>query len=114
MLFVVASIGVLFSSSTRRAVVLASIGVRCNVLVTTSVVAGTGVIGPIIAGAGSFFVLGVVVGLRRAVAAHFFAWHGAIMIATAGVGAHRMCVVVIRVLRTRDRADRRAIVRASA
>ena len=114
MLFVVASVGVLFSSFTRRAVVLASVAVRCNVLMTTSVVARTGILRAIVAGARAFVAVSVVVGLWRAVAAHFFAWHGVIIIATAAVGAHRTRVVVIRILRTRDRAGCRTIVRASA
>jgi hypothetical protein len=114
MLFVLASIGVLFSSSMRRAVVLASVAVRCNVFTTTSVVAGTGVIGPIIAGAWALITMGVIVGLGCTPSAHFFAWHGAIVVASAIVRVHRTCAVAVRILRTRDRADRRAIVRASA
>ena len=114
MLFVVASVGVLFSSFTRRAVVLAPVAVRRNALTTTPVVARTGILRAIVAGARAFVAVGVVVGLRRAVAAHFFAWHGVIIIATAAVGAHRTCAVAVRRLRTRDRADRGAIVRASA
>src|ERR1700757_1656358 len=114
MLFVVASVGVLLSSSTRRAVVLASVAVRCNVLTTTSVVAGTGVIGPIIAGAWALITMGVIVGLGCTPSAHFFAWHGAIVVASAIVGAHRTSAVAVRILRTRDGAGCRTIVRASA
>jgi len=114
MLFVVASVGVLFSSFTRRAVVLASVAVRRNVLVTTSVVAGTGVIGPIIAGAWALITMGVIVGLGCAPSAHFFARHGAIIIASAIVRTHRTWAVVIWILRTRDGAGCRTIVRASA
>ena len=110
MLFVVAPVGVLFSSFTRRADVLASVPVRCNVLMTTSVVAGTGVIGPIAAGAWALITMGVIVGLGCTPSAHFLARHGAIVVASTVVRAHRTSAVAVRVLRTRDRT----IVRASA
>jgi len=114
MLFVVASVGVLFSSFTRRAVVLTSVAVRCNVLMTTSVVAETGVIGPIVAGAWALITMGVIVGLGCTPSAHFFARHGAIVVASAIVRVHRTSAVAVRVLRTRYRAGYRTIVRASA
>src|SRR5579864_524820 len=114
MLFVVASVGVLLSSFTRRAVVLASVAVRCNVLTTTSVVARTGILRAIVAGAWALITMGVIVGLGCAPSAHFFARHGAIIIVSAIVRTHRTWAVVIWILRTRDRADRRAIVRAPA
>src|SRR5437588_13120714 len=100
--------------ATRTVVVAMSVVSRGDIFTTTSVVARTGILRVIVAGARAFVAVGVVVGLRRAVAAHFFAWHGVIIIATAAVGAHRTCVVAVRRLRTRDRADRGAIVRASA
>lgn len=114
MLFVVASVGVLFSSFTRRAVVLASVAVRCNVLTTTSVIAGTGVIGPIVAGAWALITMGVIVGLGCMPSAHFCARHGTIVVASAIVRVHRTSAVAVRGLRTRDRAGCRTIVRASA
>src|SRR5579864_8934776 len=114
MLFVVASVGVLFSSFTRRAVVLASVAVRCNVLMTTSVVARTGILRVIVAGAWALITMGVIVGLGCTPSTHFFARHGAIVVASAIVRVHRMSGVAVRGLRTRDRAGCRTIVRASA
>jgi len=114
MLFVVASVGVLFSSFTRRAVVLASVAVRCNVLMTTSVVARTGILRVIVAGAWALITMGVIVGLGCTPSAHFFARHGAIVVASAVVRVHRTSAVAVRGLRTRDRAGCRTIVRASA
>ena len=114
MLVVVAPVGVLFSSFTRRTLVLASVAAWCNVLMTTSVLAGTGVIGPIVAGAWALITMGVIVGLRCTPSAHFFARHGAVVVAAAVVRVHRTSAVAVRVLRTRDRAGCRTIVRASA
>lgn len=114
MLVVVAPVGVLFSSFTRRAVVLASVAVRCDVLMTTSVVAGTGVIGPIVARAWALITMGAIVGLGCTPSAHFLARHGAIVVASAIVRVHRTSAVAVRVLRTRDGAGCRTIVRASA